>query len=175
MEIDYEREMEIRKLRDRGAILQIIANKFNISRQRVNQILGRDAYKKLRCLYCHGKFTDKQIKRALNHNTKPKYCSRFCKSQDTTIGLNTADLQNPTTTQQEKDFDKALAKGKAEITTEEQALVKSLTPIDDSPYAERKLREAVCPNPQYGNHVSLSKYDVRTKDMGHNLRSSYRE
>lgn len=81
------------------------------------------------------------------------YCSKACsdrynRSQAfTRIGK----VAEPQTPEEVKAFYRKIKRKMSNLQVEEKELVKSLTPPDDSPEAERKFREAICPNPSYWN------------------------
>jgi hypothetical protein len=97
------------------------------------------------------------------------FCSTAC-SRMFNKEINQQKTPEPKTPQEVRQFNKLIETRKKELETEEERnLVKSLTPEDDSPEAERRLREAICPNPinytkdayYHGNKVTTGKRQGR--------------
>lgn len=121
--------------------------------------------KNTNCQYCGVPFTANQIK----YNVSIRFCSKQCGNHAH------SELPEPITHEQKMEFYKQVSKGKQEVRTEVQEVVDRYSPVDDSPEAERTLRQEVCPNPEYNYHSTLTKYDVKTKDIGYGRRRKYSE
>lgn len=94
------------------------------------------------------------------------FCSHVCRDKFNNSEHKNAQkgyLAEPRTTKEIEKFYDDLEKGKQRILSQNQKLVDSLTPVDDSPETERKFREAICPNPIY-NGMNLSKSFMTVKE-----------
>lgn len=94
----------------------------------------------LYCTHCKRKIESRPRR---GRSNRARYCSQDCFSRDTLY----AGLQEPQNREQAQLFLKTIAERKREVTTPEEKLVRDQTPYDDSPEAERQMREAICPNP----------------------------
>lgn len=97
------------------------------------------------CAVCGKLLTKKQISRARCNGRTPTYCSYQCakgrmKPFDS--------LQEPELTVKGVErFEETIRKRKERLDLPELAMIRAQTPSDDSPEAEKRLRQRICPNP----------------------------
>ena len=121
------------------------------------------------CETCKTELTYKQVSKARNKGSVPRYCSYAC-----SVKANVESLQEPETAEEAATFEKTIKSRRSIMMGAEERLVHSLTPIDNSPESEKKLRQAVCPNPSYAMYNSRisQKYSTPTSTVSTNHRKA---
>lgn len=106
------------------------------------------------CSTCGKTIPKKVVDNSVSHGYKPKYCSQPCRRYE----YNVSSLRDPRNNQEAEEFDRHIQAGKEELRQME--MIGAKLPEDDSPEAERKLREELCPNPLVRtNDVMCFKYE----------------
>jgi YHS domain-containing protein len=107
----------------------------------------RKVYPECFCEICGKKIRKIQIIRAFKYKGKPpRFCSNDCMAKyDKATSPNT--LKEPMTWEELEENERLKRERMGELQTETKLLVQRQSPRNDSPEAERRLREALCPNP----------------------------
>lgn len=99
------------------------------------------------CEMCGAKIKGRQISMAIKTNGRPpRFCSTRCMNKHDKVS-NPETIKEPEDYLEAKKIDRLIALRKEKLQEEIKEIVRLQTPSNDSPEAERRLRERICPNP----------------------------
>lgn len=99
------------------------------------------------CTQCGKRIHNRKVGMAMRQNGRPPTTCGLACFKKVQKALYAESIQEPDTAEEVEDADWQIRSRKRELSREEIELIESLTPPEDSPEAERRLRERVCPDP----------------------------
>jgi len=109
--------------------------------------MGRKNQGSYICVVCGVSITSVQVSKAKHRSITPRFCSTEC--MRACYAQNIDPLREPRNNHEEELVTQYIQEQKKVVQTEVMRLVQRLSPPDDSPEAERKFRQVVCPEPQF--------------------------